>query len=147
MSTEETKSYEPPNVQVLSPDDPTIQQPSNSLPPKPMPIWDYTEEENKAFECITEDVADEQGAVKNLFYRMIYTWGLYGSIVNQPKIAEIVQSPADKDSNEFALQVAFVQIADQLAKILARGNFLKELQLVGGPAPLQPPTDAPTERD
>ena len=98
------------------------------LPPYPMPILSWTEEEIKLFEDI-KDSDDDAVLVKNTAKKLTHLWLLLSWSVNQKDIIDIINQP-DKDVNTplYKLQLHLVFVLDKLAKILFRGNILKEIK-------------------
>ena len=99
------------------------------LPPFPIPLFPYTEVEKKLWADTPTEAKCSQDMRQTIGKKMFALWHLYGSIVNNKELVDIINEPSDNMEKDLhSCKNFLVQIVDQFAKVLSQGHVLQEIQ-------------------
>jgi len=93
------------------------------LPPRPVPLYkEDPETDPKKFE------GDLSNIPRRAAHKLYNVWLLWVALRCNEKIEKMIQNEeADQTSDAFLMKATFVQILDQLAKILVDGDIVQEI--------------------
>ena len=154
MTTDETKTYPPPNetqpqdrpqdlpegAQVFVGEDQLrfLEEQNKSkikLPALPQGVLEWTDEEQKNLIFSNQPDADLEDVVRRLQFKLGWIWQDWDTIRNNQKLVDAINNVAkDPESEEHFLKQILVLFIDRLGKVLGQTPIVQELTW-------KPPTD------